>query len=98
MTSRQALLTVDGFTQASRVMALVKCREAESGMVTRAVVPLKTRALPYLPVAVQVAFEIVPVLPLPEASVTVVPEPSSKEYAPTSPVMVARVTAVARLE
>jgi hypothetical protein len=40
-----------------------------------------------LPVAAQVAFEIMPVFPLPDASVTVVPEPSSKPYAATSPVV-----------
>src|SRR5262249_32705282 len=48
-------------------------------------VPLKLSAFPYLPVVAHVAFEIVPLLPLPEESVTVVPEPSSNPYAATSP-------------
>ena len=38
-------------------------------------VPLNSSALPYLPDAVQVAFAIVPLLPLPDASATVVPDP-----------------------
>ena len=45
-------------------------------MLTRALLPLNCSALPYLPVAAQVVFETVPVLPFPEASVTVNPEPS----------------------
>src|SRR5262249_31285341 len=45
---------------------------------------------PNLPVAAQVVFEVVPLFPLPDASVTVVPVPSSKPYAATSPVVAAR--------
>src|SRR5215831_17837696 len=56
-------------------------------MVTTALVPLNDSALPYLPAAAQVAFAIVPVWPLPDASVTVVPDPSSNPYAATSPVV-----------
>ncbi len=47
--------------------------------------PLKDRALPYLPADVQVAPLMVPVSPLPELSETVLPAPSLKEYALTSP-------------
>jgi hypothetical protein len=49
---------------------------------------LKESALPYFPAAVQVAPEIVPVLPFPDASLMVGPEPSSKEYAAVSPLSV----------
>ena len=58
--------------------------------------PLNCSALPYLPVVAQVVFETVPVLPLPDASVTVVPDPSSNPYAatrPDGPVAAAQVTA-----
>jgi hypothetical protein len=48
-------------------------------------VPLKERARPYLPAFVRVAPTIVPVLPLPEASMTVVPLASLNEYAATKP-------------
>ena len=67
-------------------------------MVTSALVPLKTRASPYLPAVVQVAFAIVPLLPLPEESWTVVPVPSLNEYAATRPGIVADVAVVATLE
>src|ERR1044071_2840751 len=70
-----------GITQASSVNALVRSSEAESGTVTRAVVPLKLNAPPNLPAVVRVAFAIVPVLVFPEASVTVAPLLSLKPYA-----------------
>ncbi len=54
-------------------------------MVTSALVPLNESAPPYLPDADRVAFEIVPLLPFPDASVTVVPDASSNAYAATSP-------------
>src|SRR6266542_3420106 len=54
-------------------------------MVTSALVPLKLKALPYLPDAVQVAPLIVPLLPLPDTSVTTVPLPSLNPYAATKP-------------
>src|SRR6185295_551911 len=54
-------------------------------MVTRPEEPLNDNADPYLPALDQVAPEIVPVLPLPEASLTVLPDPSSKAYAATRP-------------
>ena len=60
-------------------------------MLTRAFVPLKDSAPPYLPDADQVVFDVVPLLPVPEASPTVVPLPSLNEYAATRPVVAARV-------
>ena len=50
---------------------------AASGIVTSALVPLNCNALPYLPVAAQVALVIMPVLPFPDASATVDPDPLS---------------------
>src|SRR3954453_14451299 len=85
MTSRQALETVDGSTQASRVTAFVTCSEAELGTFTRALVPLNESAPPYLPPAAQAAFASEPALPFPEASATVVPDPSPNPYAAPSP-------------
>jgi hypothetical protein len=52
-------------------------------MFTRALEPLKLSALPYLPAAVQVAPDTIPVLPFPDESATVDPEPSPNEYAAT---------------
>jgi hypothetical protein len=46
---------------------------------------LNDKAFPYFPCVVQVAPEIVPVSPLPDPSVTVVPVPSSNAYAATTP-------------
>jgi len=85
MTSRHALLTVDGLIHASRVIAVVSCNEAELLIVTNALVPLKTNALPYLPELVQVVPLTVPLFPFPELSATVVPDPSLNEYAATNP-------------
>src|SRR4051812_1256493 len=85
MTSRQALETELGLTQASSVMPELSWSDDEFGTLTRALVPLKTRAPPYFPVAVQVVFETVPVFPVPDASAVVVPDPSLNEYAATSP-------------
>ena len=78
-------MTVEGLTHASSVIPLDRCSEAESGIVTSALVPLNCSALPYFPDVVQVAFAIVPLLPFPDASVTVVPDPSSNPYAATKP-------------
>ena len=50
---------------------------------TRELPPLKLSAFPYLPELAQVVLAAVPVLPVPEASVTVVPVPSSNAYAAT---------------
>jgi len=74
------------------------CSEAALGTLTRALVPLNCSALPYLPVAAQAAFVIVPVFPLPDASATVVPYPSSNAYAATSPLGAAGVVALAVFE
>src|SRR3954453_14282931 len=85
MTSRHILLTDAGLTQASNVIPVVKRKEGESLTVTRALVPLNERAFPNLPAVLQVAALIVPVLLLPDASVTAVPVPSVKPYAATRP-------------
>src|SRR5581483_6543886 len=98
MTSLHAAVTVDGLTQASRVIAVVRCREAVSGTVTSEFEPLNTRALPYLPEAVHVVLVVLPLLPVPEESATVAPVPSLKEYAATNPDMVAVVVALATVE
>src|SRR5262249_53988439 len=54
-------------------------------MVTKALVPLKVNAFPYLPEVVHVAPLMVPLFPLPDASFTTVPLPSSNPYAATRP-------------
>lgn len=85
MTSDQVLLVLAGLTQASSVIAERRSSEAESFIETRASSPLNDRAPPNLPAVVHVAFEILPVLPFPEASPIVAPAPSLKPYAATSP-------------
>jgi hypothetical protein len=65
-------------------MAVVRCSDAESVIVTSVLDPLNDSPLPYLPV-VHVAFVIVPVFPVPDASATVVPVPSLNPYAATRP-------------
>src|ERR1700690_3096944 len=92
------LVTEEGFTHASSVIPAPRCREAESLIVTRELDPLKTRAFPNLAAPVHVVFVRVPVFPLPDESATVVPVPSSNEYAATSPGTVARVVVAAVLE
>src|ERR1700704_4265331 len=82
MRSRQALVTVGGFTQASSVIAFVRCNEAASGIDTRELDPLKLNALPYFP-NTQLVFATVPLLLFPDRSATVVPAPASNEYAAT---------------
>ena len=59
MTSRQLPIR-DGLTHASSVIPVVRCSDAASLIVIFAFVPLNTRALPYFPRLVHVAFEIVP--------------------------------------
>ena len=54
-------------------------------MVTNALVPLNVKALPYLHEVVHVAPLIVPLFPLPDASLTTVPLPSLNPYAATRP-------------
>src|SRR6476659_7129145 len=92
------VLTTDGFTQASSVIAVVRRTDGASGIVTSALEPLKTSALPNLPVVVHVAFAIAPLLPCPERSVTAVPVLSSNEYAAISCGFVPRVVALAKFE
>src|SRR2546423_13382623 len=96
MIDRQ-LVTLLGFTQPSSVMPLVRCRRALSLTVTQALVPLKDRALPNLPVAAQVALARAPVRPCPEASAALVPAPSLKPYAATRPVGAALATVTVTL-
>src|SRR4051794_1770139 len=84
-TVRHAEPTAVGRIHASIVMPEVRSRLFASGTVTQSLVPLKLRAPPNLPAIVRVAPAIVPVLPLPEASVTEPPDVSSKPQAPTSP-------------
>ena len=91
-------MTVDGLTQASSVIPVVRCSDAASGIVTSALVPLNCNALPNLPDVDQVAFVIVPLLPFPDASATVVPDPSSNPYAATRPDGAAGVLALAVFE
>src|SRR5262245_12851802 len=84
-TVRQELPSALGLTQASSVIPLVRSSELESGTLTIALVPLKLKAPPYLPLVLQVAFAIVPLFELPDRSGRLEPEPWSKEYAATSP-------------
>jgi hypothetical protein len=79
------LLTVVGYTHASNVIPLVNCSDGALLIVTKALVPLKVNAFPYLPEVVHVAPLIVPLFPLPDASFTTVPLPSSNPYAATRP-------------
>src|SRR5262252_6190210 len=66
-------------------MALVNCSDGALLMVTKALLPLKDKALPYLPEVVHVAPVIVPLFPLPDKSLTTVPLPSLNPYAATKP-------------
>src|SRR5262245_22781662 len=76
-------LTAVGRTHASSVIPVVSRSEAASAMSTRALVPLNARAPPYLPAVDHVALTIVPLWPLPEVSVSVLPRPRSKLYEAT---------------
>src|SRR5919109_194610 len=72
----QVVAAAVGKTQASSVMAVVRLREALWGTVTK-LLPLKTRAPPFLPCGVHVTpAPRVPALLLPEESRTVEPLPS----------------------
>src|ERR1041384_7879225 len=99
MTSSQKPVAVDGLTHASTVNAVVTCNDGASGTVTSAVLPLNDSAPPYLPAAVHVAPVMLPVFPVPEASVALLPAPSSTAWpapgrGPLVPVMFAVVVAV----
>src|SRR5262245_21030388 len=74
-----------GYTQASRVIPVVKSRDAESLMVTMAATPSNCNALPNRPELVHAAPLIVPELPLPDLSAALRPLPSSKPSAATRP-------------
>ena len=78
-TVRQIASCAVGFTQASRVMPLVKSSDALSAIVTQSLTPSNDRALPVLPAVVQVGPESVPLLAEPELSASEVPEPASNE-------------------
>src|SRR2546427_5348833 len=81
----QPLAVDGGLIHASRVAAALRCSDAESGMVTMLLVPLKESALPNFPAALHEVAETVPVLLFPEASRTVEPALSSKAKAATRP-------------
>ena len=85
-TVRQLPVIALGLTQASSVIPDVRSSEAESGMLTKRLVP-NDSDLPNFPVVLHVAPLIVPLLPFPEASPTTVPVPSLNEYAATSPLV-----------
>ena len=85
-------------THASKVIPVVNCSEAALLMVTNAPLPLNVNPLPYLPPAVQLTPLIVPLFPLPDASVTVVPAPALNPYAATNPELPAGVVALATAE
>ena len=84
MTVLQLVFPAAGDTQTINVIPLVSPKEGEWGTVTRPA-PLKESAFPNLPPVDQVAPVILPLFPLPDLSTVVVPVPSLKEYAATSP-------------
>ncbi len=67
-----------GLTQASSVIPVLRSSELLSGTVTEAFVPLKFRAVPNLPPVAHVVPEVVPLFPVPDASLTALPVPSLK--------------------
>jgi len=86
ITSRHTFDTTDGFTQASKVIAVVRRSARVSAInVTRAFVPLNTNALPNLPSVVHTAETSWAVFAPPDASAVVVPTFSSNAKAATSP-------------
>ena len=70
-----------GFTQASRVTSLVASKTEESRHGDPVVDAVERQRAAVLAGSVRVAPEIVPTLPLPEESATLVPDPASNEYA-----------------
>src|SRR5882672_412179 len=78
-------LSAVGYSQASSVMPVVRSKSGASLIVTQLFMPLKDRAVPALPVVTQEAPVITPLLPLPDASLTVAPLPSLNPYAATNP-------------
>src|SRR6185312_1762591 len=71
--------------QALTVMLPLSCSVAALPRSTKAPLPLKERALPEWPAAVQPVPLSLPLLPLPEASAVVAHDPSLKPYAATRP-------------
>src|SRR5687768_1633477 len=67
-------------------MPPVRSSELASATVTQLLEPLNDRALPNLPAADHEVFARTPLFPRPDVSAVVLPAPSSKPYAPTSPV------------
>src|SRR5262245_40198503 len=92
MTSRLNASTTVGRTHASSVIAVVRCNDAASAIVTSALTPLNESAPPCLPSLVHVALTIVPLLPLPDQSIAWLPAAVSKEYAATRPVCLTPLT------
>src|SRR5262245_1263629 len=86
MRSRQEAFTVEGLTQASNVIPVVKRSELASGTVTKSLAPSNESADPNLPAADHVAPETEPLFAWPETSATVPPLPSLKPNANTRPV------------
>ena len=79
MIVRQPLCAAVGWIHASSVIADDRFSDAESATRTRLLDAVEAqRAAEACPAVVQVPAVIVPVLPLPETSATVVPAPSSK--------------------
>src|SRR6266568_5714253 len=97
MTSRQPLVTILGFTHASRVIPVDRCSAALSGMVMIVLAPLNVTAPPYLPDVVHEPFAIAPPFPFPVKSFNAVPEPSLNPKAARRWGLVARVVALATL-
>ena len=80
-------------------MPVVRCSDGASGMLTFAFVPLNEQRLADTSrSSSRSRWRSCPVRPLPEASVTVVPVPSSNAYAATSSGIVASVVTVATFE
>src|SRR5262245_28923196 len=98
MTSRHALFTVDGFTQASSVIPVVSCKDALLGTVTRALLPLKDSAPPYLPPVIRLAVPMDPLFPYDDESNAVLPAVSLNEYAATSSGIVVPVVTLTMFE
>jgi hypothetical protein len=74
---RQVVPSAVGLTHADSVIRVVRSSEAASGTVTQSLTPSKVSAAPKRPVAARAAPLIVPVLPVPERSVTPAPLASS---------------------
>ena len=76
MIVRHPLCVAVGLIHASNVIADDTFSDADEPILTTLLTPLKLSALPNRPCVVHVAPVIVPVLLLPETSLTVVPPPS----------------------